>query len=123
MLTARAVFLLGLFVALLLALSLHGLAASGQFPREHRAAPFKSPAGALVLFGSIAIAMVCLVAGATIAWRLIPWYAIVIGAGASFLAAPLVLRTLPDSFVDGRGALVAFAGAGAVLAAVMIELA
>jgi hypothetical protein len=122
MLSTDAVLPLVLFVALVLALSLHGLAASGQFPREHRAAALRSPPGAMILFGSIAVALICLVAGVGGAWRLLPWYAIVIGAGAAFLAAPMVLRTLPDSVVDGRGALIAFAGAGVVLAGAMIWL-
>lgn len=120
MLPAGSVLPLAVFMALVMALSLHGLAASGQFPREHRSPALSAGAGPAILFASIGLAIVCLLAGLTLAWRLVPWYAAIIGGGAMVLAAPLVLRSFPDSFVDGRGALIAFAGAGAVLALVMI---
>jgi hypothetical protein len=123
MLPTNAVFPLVIFIALLLAVSLHGLAASGQFPREHRAPALRSGGGATILFGSIAVAIVCLLVGAVVAWRLVPWYAMIIGGGATVLATPLVLQRFPDRFVDGRGALVAFAGAGTLLALVMIWIA
>lgn len=122
MLPAEAVLPLVLFMALVMALSLHGLAASGQFPREHRSPALRTGAGPVILFGSIGVAAVCLLVGLTLAWRLIPWYAAIIGGGAMVLAAPLVLQWFPDSFVDGRGALAAFAGTGAVLALVMIAV-
>lgn len=120
MLPADSVLPLVLFMALLMALSLHGLAASGQFPHEHRPQALRAGMGPAILFASIGTAIVCLAVGLTFAWRLIPWPAAIIGGGAMVLAAPLVLRRLPDSFVDGRGALIAFAGAGAALALVMI---
>ena len=50
------------------------------------------------------------------AWRLIPWYAAVIGGGLAILVAPFVLRQFPDCFVDGRASLLSFAAAGALLA-------
>ena len=93
--------------ALLLIVSLHGLAASGQFPREHRAPALASAFGAVILYGTIAIAFVtCWLLFA--AWRLIPWYAAVIGGGLAILAAPLVLQQFTDRFVDG-GSLMSFA--------------
>ena len=116
MLPAASIIPLALFAALLLALALFGLAASGQFPSEHRAPAFATGIGAAILYGSIVVAALCLVAGLVSAWRMIPWYAAVIGGGLAILVAPLVLRQFPDRFVDGRGALLAFAGAGAVLA-------
>jgi hypothetical protein len=46
----------------------------------------------------------------------------VIGAGAAMLAAPLLLRPLPDPFVNGRAALLAFAGASALLTVALVSL-
>jgi hypothetical protein len=119
MLPTDALVPLALFTLLLLSLSLYGLAASGQFPREHRAPELASAAGAMILFGSIAVALVCLAAGVVAAWRTLPWFAAIIAGGAALLAAPLLLRLLPDRFVNGRGALVVFPAAG-VLAALLM---
>jgi hypothetical protein len=113
-------FPLALLMALLLALSLLGLAASGHFPAEHRAAALRSVAGRIVLYGSIAAGAVCLVAGLALAWHLIPWYAAVIGGGAVILFAPLVLQSMPDRFVDGYGALMTFSTTAILLTLAMI---
>ena len=56
------------------------------------------------------------------AWRLIPWYAAVIGGGFAILVAPLVLQQFPDRFVDGRASLLSFAAAGALLALLLVRL-
>jgi hypothetical protein len=107
-----------LFVALVLAASLYGLAASGHFPRSA-----KAPApgvDAPVLFGSILVVLACAVAGNTAALPIVPWYVAVIGGGSAILAAPLVLQWFPDRFVDGRGALVAFAAVSVVTALLLI---
>lgn len=122
MLPTDALFPLAIFMALLLALSLHGLAASGHFPREHRAPTLESGIGPLILYGSIAIAIFCLLAGLATVWRLVPWYAAVIGGGLAILVTPLVLQQLPDQFVDGRASLLSFVGAGAVLALLLVWL-
>jgi hypothetical protein len=45
---------------------------------------------------------------------------VVIGGGAVVLFAPLVLQFLPDRFVDGYGALLAFSGAALLLMLAMI---
>jgi hypothetical protein len=113
-------FALFLFIALVAAAALQGLAASGQFPREHRAAPFRSAAGSAILFGSIAITALALVIGLFFVWRTIPWYAAVIGSGALLLFAPLLLRPLPDAFVNGRAALLFFSAIAAIVALMMI---
>ena len=113
---------LALFTTLLLFVSLHALAASGQFPREHRAPALMSGGGAIVLYGTIAVALISLLAALFAAWRLIPWYAAVIGGGLAILAAPLVLQKFTDRFVDGRVSLVSFAGAGALLALLLVCL-
>lgn len=123
MLPMTAVILLLLFMASLLALSLYGLAASGHFPREHRAPAFASGIGPIILFGSIAVAIASLLAAIVAAWYLIPWYAAIIGGGLAILCAPLVLRQFPDSFVNGRFALLGLAGAGAIIALLLVRLA
>jgi hypothetical protein len=114
-------FDLFLFMVLLAAASLYGLAASGQFPREHRVASFRSGAGTMILFGSIAVTLVSLLAGLFFAGRTIPWYAAVIGGGAPVLFAPLLLRPLPDPFVNGRAALLTFSAVAATIALVMLK--
>jgi hypothetical protein len=111
-----------LFIALLAAASLFGLAASGQFPREHRALSLRSATGAVILFGSIAVVLVSLLAGLLFAWQTIPWYAAVIGGCAPVLFAPLLLRPLPDPFVNGRRALLFFSTIAAAIALVMLKL-
>ncbi|MFL5002910.1 MAG: hypothetical protein ACJ8FM_22875 [Xanthobacteraceae bacterium] len=118
MLPRQSLIPVGLFAALLLIISLHALAASGQFPHRHG-----SPAsgiGSLVLYGSTAVVLACLMIGLALAWWLVPWYAAVIAGGLSVLAAPVVLQQFPDTFVDGGGALLTFAAAAAVLALLLI---
>lgn len=105
---------LALLMALLLTLTLLGLAASGHFPAQHRAAALRSVTGRLVLYGAITAGAACLVAGFWLAWNIVPWYAAVIGGGAVILFAPLVLQAMPDRFVDGYGALVTL-GVAAIL--------
>jgi hypothetical protein len=112
-----------LFTALFLFVSLHVLAASGQFPREHRAPALMSRLGVIVLYGTIGIAFISLLVAFFAAWRLIPWYAAVIGGGLAILAAPLVLQQFTDNFVDGRASLMSFAAVGALLALLLIWLA
>jgi len=113
-----AVVPLLLFMALVLIISLLGLTAAGHFPRE----PGKpSPrVGAPVLFGSMVIAGAGLLAALVGAWRHIPWYAAIIGGGAMVLFTPLVLRPLPDAFVDGPAALLVFSGLAVLLAAALV---
>src|SRR6267378_2372283 len=106
---------LAIFMTLLLALALHGLSASDHFPREHRAPALTSGLGRAILYSSIIVALICLAAAIVGALRSIPWYAAIIGGGLAILCAPLALQRFPDRFVNGRGALLAFAGAGVVL--------
>jgi hypothetical protein len=114
-----AIIALVLFTALMLFVSLHGLSASGHFPRASRLPGMASRTGNAVLWGSIAIAALCLVVALAAAWALIPWYAAVIGGGGAILVAPLALQWFPDRFVDGKGALIGFASAAMVLAAIL----
>ncbi len=122
MLPSEALIPLAIFTALLLVVSLHTLAASGQFPREHRAPALMSSLGAIILHGTIVIAIACLLAALWAAWRLTPWYAAVIGGCLAILAAPLVLQQFPDRFVDGRASLLVFASTSAVLALLLVWL-
>jgi hypothetical protein len=119
MLPSTALFPLVVFMALLLAASLHALAAAGHFPRDSGDTP-GSPAGLLILYGSLVVSLACLATGLVVAWQSVPWYAAVIGGGMVALFAPLLLRLFPDRFVDGAGALIAFVAAGAVLAVLLV---
>jgi hypothetical protein len=123
MLPTKAVLPLLLFILLVFLLGLYALAASGHFPREHRAPTLASRSGLIVLHGSVVIAILSLAAGLGSAWRLIPWYAAVIGGGLAILAAPLGLQQFSDRFVNGRAALLSFATAGGVLAVLLLWLA
>ena len=112
----HAVLALVVLMVLILAGALYGLAASGHFPARHRLPALKSGAGRAVLYATMAIALAATAAGIAAAAHALPWPALVIGAGAMLLAAPLVLRRMPDRFVDGRAALVALAAATAACA-------
>jgi hypothetical protein len=112
-----------LFTALLHLVSLHLLAASGQFPREHRSPPLTSSLGALILYGTIAVTFTSLLVAIFAAWKMIPWYAAVIGGGLAILVAPMVLQLFSDRFVDGRASLVSFAVGSALIAFFLIWLA
>ena len=107
---------LAVFALLVMTASLYGLTASGQFPSEHRAEALKSPAGAAILWGTMAVGVATALVGIFLAWVALPWYASVIAGGGVLLVAPLILQLFPDSFVDGRSGLLTFAGVGAVLA-------
>ena len=107
-----------LFMALVLAVSLLALTAAGHFPRQHGKPSAR--VGAPVLFGSMAAAGACLLVALVGAWRHVPWYAAIIGGGAMILFTPLVLRPLPDAFVDGPAALLVFSGLAVLLAAALV---
>jgi hypothetical protein len=107
-----------MFALLIMSAALYGLTASGQFPSEHRAEALRSPAGAAVLWGTMAAGIATTCVGLVLAWRVLPWHAAVIVGGGVLLMAPLILQKFPDSFVDGRSGLLTFAGIGAVLSLV-----
>lgn len=96
---------LALFMALVLVVFVFIVAVSGHFPAEYRADALKGALGTMVLWGSIAVAAISALLALVFAYQLIPWYAAVIGGGLMILAAPYVLQPFPDSFVDGRAAL------------------
>ena len=110
---------LATFMAAILVVVMFIIAASGHFPAEHRKPALAGPAGTAIIVGtSIIVAAVMLIA-AVYAWLVLPWYAAVIGAGLMILIAPYALHPLPDSVVNGRGALLFLAVAAAVLAGLM----
>jgi hypothetical protein len=117
-----AVLPLVLFITLVLSAALGALAASGHFPHEHRAPSLRSGFGGLLLFGACGLAALSFIVGAVAAWRILPWPVAVIAGGAAILAAPILLRPLPDRFVNGRAALLAFSGTSVLLALVLASL-
>jgi hypothetical protein len=102
-----------------LLLALYGLCLSGHFPAQFRGEKLSGASGTAVLAASAVAAVAAGVAALMGAAEALPWYAAVIGAGAVLLFAPLLLQPLPDSFVDGRPALLVFSGGAALLAAAM----
>lgn len=106
---------LAVFMALVMVLSLYGLAVSGHFPEEHRAPVFRQGAGAVILWSTLGLGLLMTVATLMFAWQRLPLYAAVIGGGGMLLAAPLVLQPFPDSFVNGRRALLLFSGSALAL--------
>ncbi len=117
--SSHAWLVLLLFMTLVLAVSLLGLAASGHFPAEHRAPALRRGWGRSILLGSIACGAASFVLALALAWTAVPWYAAVIGGGAVVLFAPLVLQFLPDRFIDGLGALLTFGGMALLLSLMM----
>lgn len=110
---------LGCCMAGVLVAALYALTASGHFPAEARAERFRSGSGAVVLWGTLAATGLAAIGIVLKSWSLLPWYLSVIGGGAALLFAPLLLQLLPDSFVDGRAALLLFSAATVLLAGLM----
>lgn len=104
------------FAVLLLAAALYVLSLSGHFPAEHRGAALRGMTGGALMAVTALVVAAAVVAGAVIAWSSLPLAVLVIAAGAGVLAAPLILTSFPDTFVNGRGALFAFAGMAAACA-------
>jgi hypothetical protein len=117
------IFSLFVFVALMLLASLQALSASGHFPKTSRLPAISQGSGPVVLWTSMIVTAGSVAAGIAAAWMLIPWYATVIGGGGAILLAPLALQVFPDRIVDGKVALIGFAAAAGVLAALLCWLA
>jgi hypothetical protein len=116
-LSGSLIFLL--FIALVLVSAMLALAASGHFPASSRDEKLRGLGGTAALFGSIVVGVVSLLAGLGAAAISLPWYAVVIGAGAAVLFAPLVLQMFSDRFVDGYGALMTFSASAAAAIALI----
>ena len=56
----------------MLSTALTGLAASGHFPRQHRAAPLRGNLGRAILVGACALTALALIIGTAAAWRRLP---------------------------------------------------
>jgi hypothetical protein len=110
---------LAILMGSVLLVALYGLAASGHFPAEFRPERLQRGWGALVLWGTMVATGLAGAAALALAWRALPWYAIVIGGGATLLFAPMLLQPLPDSFVNGRRGLLVLSAGSVVLAALM----
>jgi hypothetical protein len=110
-----------LMMVAVLAAALQGLVISGHFPEEHRKAALQGATGSAVLFGSTALSALAALF-ALYAARSVPWYALVIGAGAMLLAAPLALQPFPDRFVDGRAGPLTFSSVAAVCVLLLLTL-
>jgi hypothetical protein len=120
MLPSEMLIPLILLTAQLLVSALYTLAASGQFPREHRTPGLATGTGVIVLYGTIAVTIASVVVALLAAWRRIPWYAAVIGGSFAILVAPVVLQQFSDRFVDGRASLFSFAAVAALLALLLV---
>jgi hypothetical protein len=100
---------LALLMGSVLFVALYGLAASGHFPADFRGEALQRGWGLFVLWGTLFTSGLAAAAALSLAWRALPWYAIVIGSGVALLFAPLVLQSLPDTFVNGRRGLLVLA--------------
>jgi hypothetical protein len=111
---------LALFIIGVTLLTLFGLTVSGHFPSAVRNEQLKTPLGTLLigvtLLSSALAALILIV----VAFHALPWTAIVIGGGGALLAGPLLLRALPDDFVDGFPGLLTFAAAAIATALVLL---
>jgi hypothetical protein len=104
-----------LFMAAVLVVSAFVITAAGQFPREHRKPALASPEGTIILWLTIAVMSAAGIAAMAFAWAVLPWYAVVIGAGLMILIAPYLLHPLPDWFINGRSSLVVLCALAIVL--------
>jgi hypothetical protein len=119
MLPFQSLLPLGLLALVMLAASLHALAALGHFPRAARQPAMRGMSGSVVLWGSITVVTISVVVAIVAAVCLTPWYAAIIAAGIAILVAPLMLQYFSDEFVDGRHALLWFS-AGSLLPAIAL---
>ena len=124
MLPEAALIPLALFTALLLFVCLHVLAASGQFPREHRAPALASAARRVHSLRhdchrlhKLAGCFLRRLAVDPLVRRRHRW------RPCHSCGTAWYCRQFTDNFVDGRASLMSFAGAGAMLALLLIWLA
>jgi len=123
MLPSSSLAPLAVFVVLVLSASLYGVAASGHFPRASRRPAMTTRGATVTIWLSGLVVFLAVIASAIVACQIVPWSAVVIGAGVAILAAPPVLQQCSDAFVDGRGALVAFSAGAAILAIALVIIA
>ena len=112
-------FALLLFMVAVELLALYGLAFSGHFPAEFRNPKLKRGIGATAFWATLAAAALAAAITLAMALRMLTWPAIVIGGGAMLLAAPLLLRSFSDTFVNGLAGLATFAVSALAIAIVL----
>ncbi len=106
----------GQFFLLVLLIALFGLALSGHLPLQARDAQDTSLFDRLTIVATVAIVALAAVRTIGLGLGALPGPIAIIGAGGALLLAPLLLRALPDSFVDGRRGLIVLAALTASLA-------
>ena len=111
MLPVQSLVPLALLTLLLLAASLFALTALGHFASAARQEALRRGYGVIVLWGSMLAVGLSVLMAIGAAWWLVPWYAAIIAGGLAILAAPLILQSFSDAFVDSQGALLWFAAA------------
>lgn len=97
---------LSVFSALILTASVFVVVSSGHFPARDRTVALKTISGSMLIWCSIFILLLSTILGLYVGYRLVPWYAAIIGGGLMVLIAPLIAQSLSDAFVDGKSALV-----------------
>ena len=113
---------LTLFIVGSTLLTLYGLTVSGHFPFEVRSDKLRTPIGTFVIGASLLCSGLAAIILIVVAFNVLPWTAIIIGGGGALLAGPLLLRALPDDFVDGLAGLLTFAVATIVAALIFLAV-
>lgn len=111
---------LALFIIGVMLLALYGLTVSGHFPAGSRRRELQTPIATVAIAATLLTTGLAAVIIMVIAVNALPWTLIIIGGGAALLASPLLLRALPDGFVDGFAGLLTFAAAVIVTALLLL---
>lgn len=109
-----------LFASALLCVTLYCLAVATHFPAAHRIGALAGPWGGWIIRVTIVTAGVAASIAVIAALRHLPGYATVLAGCAAILVAPLLLKPLPDTFIDGAGGLITFSAAGLLLALIAL---
>ena len=114
--------MLALFIIGVTLLTLYGLTVGGHFPFELRTKELQTRIGGFVIGATLVTSGLAAIIMIVVAFSVLPWPAIIIGGGGALLAGPLLLRALPDDFVDGVAGLLSFAAAAIVVALLLLAL-
>lgn len=101
-------------------LTLYGLTVCGHFPAEARRKELQTPIATVAIPATLFTSGLAAVIVVAMAVSALPWTVIIIGGGAALLAGPLLLRALPDDFVDGLAGLLTFTAAVIVTALLLL---
>jgi len=113
---------LAVFCGLVLAVTLYALTLSIHFPSEHRRASLRGSLGGAILWGTTMVAVVAAAMAARLGLSALPGYVAVLAGGAAVLAAPALLKPLPDGLIDDRSGLLLFAALAGLLAWLSLSL-